>query len=105
MNLKRRIASIEKVVPLDEDDGPAMFTELISGTIDREYRRKIGPRGVREGQRMMRELVERFANYDPSLDILEGDDRSDLEPPRQSSENQPLSIECGIPENLGDIRK
>jgi hypothetical protein len=105
MNLKRRIASIEKVVPLDEDEGPATFAELISETIDREYRRKIGPRGVRDGQRLMRELIERFANDDPSLDILEGDDRSDLEPQRHSSENQPSSIECGIPENLGGIRE
>lgn len=105
MNLRKRVTKAEKlIIPLD-DDGPVSVVELFSGVRDYEYRRRIGPARVREDAKKIRELVERVANDDPSLDVLEGDDRSDLEPPSQSSENRSSAIEYGDSKNLGDIRE
>ena len=67
MRLRTRLERVERSTATQIDRGPITLTEVFRGNRDHEYRRRLGPEGVRQAAERFRAFVERVADLPDSL--------------------------------------
>lgn len=72
MRLRTRLARVERGAATLIDLGPITLAEAFRGTRDHEYRRRLGPEGVRLAAERLRAFIERVADPPASLPSEEG---------------------------------
>ena len=72
MRLRTRLERVERGVATQIDLGPITLSEAFRSTRDHEYRRRLGPEGVRLAAERFRAFIDRVADLPDSLSS-EGD--------------------------------
>ena len=67
MRLRTRLERVERSAATQVDLGPITLSEAFRGTRDHEYRRRLGPEGVRQAAVRVRDFIDRIASLPDSL--------------------------------------